>query len=230
MGLKEDGADTIKAMAHADLHDAFYAYFRKSVSKDATVLDYGAGAGAFSQRLRREGYAVSACDHDPSLFQLPEVECHPVRDNRTPFADHSFDVVVAIEVFEHLFEVPGFFAECDRLLKPGGQLFLTTPNPMSFKSRWRFFWRGHFYGFPPLDLDDESGMQHIQFMTLDQIRYFARRRNLDIVDVGVDKRQRTSRLFWPVYCLIRDRSGDPAAANSAPALFGRTLFLTLRKI
>jgi SAM-dependent methyltransferase len=46
-----------------------------------------------------------------------------------PFADGSFDGVVASSVFEYLGDVPGVAAELGRVLRPGGTLLLTVPNP-----------------------------------------------------------------------------------------------------
>lgn len=47
-----------------------------------------------------------------------------------PLPDNSQDLVFATEVIEHLTdeEITGALEECRRLLKPGGRLFLTTPN------------------------------------------------------------------------------------------------------
>lgn len=67
-------------------------------------------------------------------------------DLRQPleFADSSVDLVVAMEVLEHLADLPGGYNdsfassgvkalldECCRVLKPGGILFITTPNAAS---------------------------------------------------------------------------------------------------
>ncbi len=66
---------------------------------------------------------------------------------RYPYDDNSFDIIVSMEVVEHLSDIPykyndGFygsgirkcFEECHRVLKTGGTMFLTTPNINSIYS------------------------------------------------------------------------------------------------
>ena len=50
-----------------------------------------------------------------------------------PLADHSYDVVVCSQVLEHSFNPKELLSEIYRVLRPGGQLFLTIP----------FFWPEH---------------------------------------------------------------------------------------
>jgi len=47
---------------------------------------------------------------------------------RAPFPDCSFDVVVSVEVLEHVEEDERYVAQTRRVLKPGGVFLLTTPN------------------------------------------------------------------------------------------------------
>lgn len=52
-------------------------------------------------------------------------------DAAKPLAiDEKFDVIFAGDIIEHLANFEAFFANCDRLLKTGGQLILTTGNPL----------------------------------------------------------------------------------------------------
>lgn len=56
-----------------------------------------------------------------------------------PFADATFDAVVAGELLEHLDSVGGVLREFSRVLSPGGRLLITTPNPYEL-SRWLKHW------------------------------------------------------------------------------------------
>jgi SAM-dependent methyltransferase len=63
-----------------------------------------------------------------------------VADARSlPFADRSVDGVILGEFLEHQSDALPFLRECSRVLKPGGQLLITTPNP-GFVSRVIKYW------------------------------------------------------------------------------------------
>jgi glycosyltransferase involved in cell wall biosynthesis/SAM-dependent methyltransferase len=82
-------------------------------------------------------------DHIRTTFrsrsvQYPDipVEISPANAERDhlPFADESFDLVLAMEIFEHLALDPHFFlCEAWRVLRPGGHLVITTPNICSHR-------------------------------------------------------------------------------------------------
>lgn len=64
------------------------------------------------------------------------IEIRPanVEKDRLPYADGSFDLVVAMEIFEHLALDPHFFlSEACRILRPGGHVLITTPNICSHR-------------------------------------------------------------------------------------------------
>ena len=55
-----------------------------------------------------------------------------------PLRDKSLDVVVSTEVFEHIYHHPlGYLHECMRVLRPGGLLLLSTPNPCTLANAAR---------------------------------------------------------------------------------------------
>lgn len=58
-----------------------------------------------------------------------------------PFADQSFDALFHTEVLEHVLDYRKFLCECQRVLKPGGEMFFTVP----FQARFHFipydYWR-----------------------------------------------------------------------------------------
>lgn len=116
------------------------------------VVDLGAGSGAFTEKLLLRGAAyVVALDIDASRFGLlgsPLVD-FVIADLETgiPLRDEGFQVAVAIEVIEHLFNVKSFIEEIHRILKRNGVLVLTTPNVEHLLSRIYFLFSGRLWHF-----------------------------------------------------------------------------------
>ncbi len=64
-----------------------------------------------------------------------------------PVPDHQFDLLVAVEIIEHLENPRAVAREWRRLLKPGGQVVLSTPNVECIRSLAALVARGHFLPF-----------------------------------------------------------------------------------
>jgi SAM-dependent methyltransferase len=105
------------------------------------LLDVGAFPGHLTLAVQFLGYGVEALTgpnesaRGLQTFSSRMVEHHipvamvDVEFEVFPFADKSFDVVLAAEIFEHLpFNPYHMLREAFRILKPGGSLFLSTPN------------------------------------------------------------------------------------------------------
>ena len=203
------------------------------------ILEIGAGEGALCQRLMRAGHHVLACDLHPEHFRLPGVECRKVDGSvALPFDTADFDVVLAVEVVEHMESHRGFFDEVARVLKPGGAFVFTTPNILSLKSRVTFLLSGYFYSFGPLPIGRSRDLPplHISPFTLDRYRYLLSQSGLLVESVLTDKFQRSSMLWAWTIPLIRLCSRAWYTArdnlrlqNSRATLFGRTLFVVARK-
>lgn len=168
MGNKE-----VKPIAIPGIHSRFYKFFKKTSGNNTTlrVLDIGAGHGALARKLFNNGFKVEACDLHPENFHFDGIDCEKADVlARLPYDEGSFDVALAIEVMEHIFDHEKFFSECHRILKEEGLPLISTPNILSLKSRFRFLFTGFFYSFKPLDIDTVGGFQHLSALTLDQYR------------------------------------------------------------
>ena len=114
-------------------------YVKRRVSlAGARVLDVGCGGGLLSEALAKEGAQVVAIDLAPELIKvarLHRLESGVEVDYRVQaveaLADEapaSFDAITCMEMLEHVPDPAAIIAACERLLKPGGRLFLSTLN------------------------------------------------------------------------------------------------------
>jgi ubiquinone/menaquinone biosynthesis C-methylase UbiE len=101
------------------------------------ILDIGCGTGAMLDELSPFG-AVIGADFAPEAlgFCRARGDHYPLTRadvRRMPFADNSFDVVTAMDIIEHIDDDKAAASEINRVLKPGGRLFVTVP---AFPSLW----------------------------------------------------------------------------------------------
>lgn len=103
------------------------------------LLDFGCGPGHLLERLLPTGVQCWGLDLSAEAVQVTN-ERHREKSGwhgaqtfdgtRAPFEDRYFDVIVGVEVIEHLLDddVQTVLSEIWRLLRPGGAVILTTPN------------------------------------------------------------------------------------------------------
>ena len=100
------------------------------------MMDLGCGKGDLLVRLLRQGWTVEGLEVDAEAVSnarmnhglnvhLGELESHR-------FPDNLFDAITMNHVIEHVHDPVALVRECLRLLKPGGQLVLATPNIQCF--------------------------------------------------------------------------------------------------
>jgi SAM-dependent methyltransferase len=119
------------------------------------VLDLGCGFGRHAFESLRRGAHVVACDFSLAELKdvkgmfgaivteeaasLPEGAGGAVANGdatRLPFADASFDRIIASEVLEHIPDDTAAFRELARVLKPGGVLAVTVPAWLAERICW----------------------------------------------------------------------------------------------
>lgn len=103
----------------------------------AVVLDAGAGEGYGAAMLASSARRVVAVEGDGVVAahaarRYPGVDVVRADLQALPVDSSSVDVLVTLQVIEHLHDQPGFLAECARVLRPGGRLHCATPNRLTF--------------------------------------------------------------------------------------------------
>jgi 2-polyprenyl-3-methyl-5-hydroxy-6-metoxy-1,4-benzoquinol methylase len=128
---------------HGDVLEVIRTY-RPAGQGKVSVLDLGAGEGALSARLKAAGYHVLAVEIEEGRFQVPDVPCSRLDLNQR-FSDQigaRFDLVLAVEVIEHLDNPREFLRQCVRLVRPDGLILITSPNVENWDSRLVFLKHG----------------------------------------------------------------------------------------
>jgi demethylmenaquinone methyltransferase/2-methoxy-6-polyprenyl-1,4-benzoquinol methylase len=96
------------------------------------LLDAGGGTGRIAERLRdRTGQIVVADGSLPMLAQALEKGCCEVVGSNTeelPFAECTFERVIAVDAYHHLFDQAASLREFWRVLAPNGLLVIEEPD------------------------------------------------------------------------------------------------------
>jgi len=105
-----------------------------------TLLDAGAGSGYYMRKLLAAGLCTRIIGVEPfkDNFEILAAECkplgamarvinRPIEDTGEPAA--SVDTIMSTQVIEHIEDDQAVAREFHRLLKPGGHLLITVPQP-----------------------------------------------------------------------------------------------------
>ncbi len=106
---------------------------------NARILDAGCGSGRNMVELARFGTVTGVELADASIAVAQQRGAGQVVAGsilEMPFADHSFDFAVSLDVIEHLEDDLGALRELRRTIAPGGRLLVTVPA-------YQWLWSGH---------------------------------------------------------------------------------------
>ena len=150
------------------------------------ILDIGCGGGLLSEPMARLGATVVGADAAPRNIPVAQVHAEQsglTIDYRNTTAEdlaasgERFDVVLNMEVVEHVADPLGYLTACQQLLKPGGLMLCSTlnRNPKSFMmaivgAEWVMRWL-------PKGTHDWA-----KFITPDELYDLIRKAGLDPVD------------------------------------------------
>ncbi|HEY4147819.1 MAG TPA: class I SAM-dependent methyltransferase [Chitinophagaceae bacterium] len=126
-----------------------------------SLLDIGAGTGAFANTMHKAGWQVTALEPDSDTRQRAKatygLELLPA-DGLLGLEAGSFDAITLWHVLEHVHELHRYIEQIKRLLKPGGCLFIAVPNYTSYDAGYYCqYWAAydvprHLYHFSPASM------------------------------------------------------------------------------
>lgn len=127
-----------------------FQYFDRYISQwsGLAVLDVGCGGGYTCEFLARRGARVWGIDQAAACIQAAHnhaqaenlaIAYHTAVAEQLPFAAAQFDVVVCVDVLEHVADPAQAIAEISRVLKPGGYFCFDTIN-RTWQSRLVMIW------------------------------------------------------------------------------------------
>ena len=128
-----------------NLRDVRAALGLKPAGKN--ILDLGAGMGGLSVALLREvvgplGLRLQALDYNPDYCRIARLRARRYRlplniivaaGEHLPYPDGAFDLVVCLDVLEHVADARAVLGEIWRVLTPGGIVLTTVPNRRAFR-------------------------------------------------------------------------------------------------
>src|SRR5262245_58608310 len=166
----------------------------RSISPDGAVLDIGCGNGAMLAEIQKHGWwtlcGIETSESAVSLARrqgLDVLFSNGNGDLGALLGSRTFDLVILIEVIEHVFDPRRLLREARTVLRPGGRLLVTTPYHGYWKnlaialvgkgdSHYNPLWDGghiKFWSTRTLtEVLSETGFREIQFSGAGRVPYF----------------------------------------------------------
>ncbi|HVZ96089.1 MAG TPA: class I SAM-dependent methyltransferase [Chitinophagaceae bacterium] len=123
-----------------------------------SLLDMGAGTGAFLHTMQRAGWQITGLEPDAAarskageLYQLHL----DIPEKLFSLPEQSFDAITMWHVLEHIHQLHDYLDRLKKLLKPEGRLIIAVPNYMCYDEKvYREYWAAydvprHLYHFSP---------------------------------------------------------------------------------
>ena len=150
------------------------------------LLDIGCGGGLLSEPMARLGAEVVGADAAPRNIPVARLHAeaqglaidyrHTTAEAMAADGEH-FDVVLAMEIVEHVADPQAFLTTCQGLLKPGGLLICSTLNRNPKSWAMAIFGAEYVMRWLPRGTHDWA-----KFITPDELAAFIGTAGLDVVD------------------------------------------------
>jgi len=153
--------------------------------KEKNILDIGCYDGTFLflvKNKKNKFYGIETSDYGvrESRKKGIAVERFFIDDKtKLPFKNDFFDLVIAGEIIEHIYDTDFFLREIYRLLKKDGFLLISTPNIASFGRRLMLF-----FGLNPIieiSPNEQNSSGHIRYFTFRTLKKLLKKHGFKII-------------------------------------------------
>lgn len=125
-----------------------------AIGRRLRIADLGCGYGSVSASLAEQGHQVYGVEiGDAALAGLSERGIHAIKSDlahSVPIADGTMDIVLLLDVLEHVFNPLWLLAEVRRLLRDGGSVAITVPLYFDILDRARILFSGSILSYDNL--------------------------------------------------------------------------------
>ena len=144
---------------------------RATKTERGSLLDVGAGSGAFVRYMQDAGWNVTGLEPDETArekaMEVNQVQLIPT-DHLYHLPGKSFDAITLWHVLEHVHDLHGYIGQLERMLKPGGRIFIAVPNYTSYDAGlYKQYWAAydvprHLYHFSPVAMNKLLDLHHLK--------------------------------------------------------------------
>ena len=152
-------------------------------SAGSTALDVGCGYGGVCRQLAARGYEVAGVEINTEALESLRragIRTYSFDLNDEWPLEHRFDLIVMVEVLEHLFDPIAALEQAKRHLEPGGKLIVSVPIYFDLVDRLRILWNGRVISYDNLCYGPEL-YRRFRSYNYDHLRFFRPAEVLELI-------------------------------------------------
>ena len=157
--------------------------FLPTLKGNEKFLDIGCGYGSVSEELIKKGFSVTGIEINDAAIEVLKQKGFNVykKDITKPLnIEEKFDIVLLLDVLEHVFDPLFLLNEAKKVTKKGGYIIISVPLYFDILDRIKIFFTGNIISLDNLCYGKEN-YKKFRSYNYDHIRFF---RPKDIIEMG----------------------------------------------